>query len=411
MEKICFVVCQYGKEVNGGAEIHCKMLAERLSPTYEVDILTTKIVNYNTFEEYYTQSKEEINGINVIRFSCRPYDRHEHGTLRKKSKWARKLRRTLFRIGLLEFCANIIPKWNFGVAKETEMLKTHGFYSPDLLQYLEQKKKEYKAIIVMSYPYPSSIFGALIAPHKTILIPTAHNEGDLFRSIQTNVFTAVANIAFNTEEERALAKRIFGKKMAKNSIVAVGVETDSNTEEAETVHQKFNIDGQYMHFFGRVCDSKMGKLIPWFVGYKAKYPGDFKLVLTGRLFQDKVDHPDIIYTGFVSEEEKIALIKSAAFVVNPSKNESLSLLLLEAMKMGKTALVNGQSDVMKGHCIKSDYAANYYTSQSDFEKKVHAYVSTPAIANTVNGKAIAYVNRHYNWDNIMATLKNIIETL
>ncbi|MGH2622618.1 MAG: hypothetical protein ACRDE7_03045, partial [Sphingobacterium sp.] len=63
MEKVCFLVCQYGKEVNGGAEYHCKMLAERLTSDYHVDVLTTKIINYNTYEPYYTESSEHINGV------------------------------------------------------------------------------------------------------------------------------------------------------------------------------------------------------------------------------------------------------------------------------------------------------------------------------------------------------------
>lgn len=63
MDKICFLVCQYGKEVNGGAEYHCKMLAERLVGDFQVDILTTKTINYHTFEPYYKNNQETINGV------------------------------------------------------------------------------------------------------------------------------------------------------------------------------------------------------------------------------------------------------------------------------------------------------------------------------------------------------------
>ena len=35
-EKIAFVVVRYGLNINGGAEYHCQMLAERLTPDYEV---------------------------------------------------------------------------------------------------------------------------------------------------------------------------------------------------------------------------------------------------------------------------------------------------------------------------------------------------------------------------------------
>ncbi|WP_294185521.1 glycosyltransferase [uncultured Sphingobacterium sp.] len=413
MEKICFVVCQFGKEVNGGAEIHCKMLAERLSEYYDIDILTSKVINYNTFDKYYTNSQESINNINVLRFDCIKYDNSSYNFWWKKSKSSRKVRRTLFRFGLLKPLANIFPVWNLGIENEKNLLQNHGFYSPDMLSFLEKNYQNYKKILFMSYPYPHTVFGAGIMPSKSILIPTAHNEGDLFRSIQTHLFTKVRHIAFNTEEEQNLASRVFGKKMSPHSIVAVGVETElpESVVKGEDILNEFGIKSPYLHYFGRICDSKMGHLIEWFISYKRKNPSDLKLVLTGRIFQEQIRHADVIYTGFVTEFEKIILIKNAKLIINPSKNESLSLLLLEAMNLGKMVLVNGKSDVMKGHCIKSGYAAAYYLNKKDFQAKIHKYAFNEKLLLKNSNKAREYVNKNYNWTIIINKLKHIIDTI
>lgn len=412
MEKICFLVCQYGNEVNGGAEYHCKMLAERLINDYHVDVLTSKTINYNTFEPYYKEESELINGVNVLRFDCKPFDPKEHKKWRKKTKFSRKVRRNLFRLGLLESVANLNPVWNLGIKNEEKLLQSHGFYSKPLLDYLEQHKEEYKAIILFSYVYPHTVFGARIAPNKTLLIPTVHNEGDVFRSVHTHVFTSVKHIGFNTEEEHRLSQKIFGNKMSENSIVAVGVETEFEKEvPLDELKSKFNLPERYIHYFGRVCGSKMDRLIPWFINYKKKYPSDLKLVLTGRLFQEKIEHPDIIYTGFVTDEEKVSLIKNATLIVNPSRNESLSLLLLEAMDLGKTVLVNSKSDVLLGHSRKSAQATEAYGDEQDFHAKIHKFISDPSLIEKNKIRSREYVQKNYSWPLIMSRLRKIIESM
>jgi len=411
-DKICFVVSMYGNKICGGG-YHCKMLAERLVPHFEVDVLTTKLTDYLKFEKGYTTDSETINGVRTLRFECPSFDVLEHGKWQGRVKWIRKLRRNLFRIGLLRFFADMFPVWNLGVEHERTLLHVEGFYSPDMLAYLQKNHSDYKAIIFIAYAFPQTILGSLIAPEKSILIPAAHDASDLFRSIQTHSFTRVRHIAFNTEEERRLAQKVFGRHLAPSSIVAVGVETDADTSALSDneMREKFGVSGPYVHYVGRIVGNKLGKAIPWFIDYKRKHPGDLKLVLTGKLFQPKVDHPDIIYTGFVSPEEKIWLIKNALLVVNPSKHESLSLLQLEAMKLGKTVLVNGRTDVMKGHCIRSGFAAGYYLSKRDFQRKLHRYVSDGKLLEANSEKAQDYVDKYYNWDTIMGKLRAIIDSV
>ena len=60
-EKIALVAIRYGKDINGGAEYHCRMLAERLVDDYDVEVFTTCVRNYNTGMNELPEGEENIN--------------------------------------------------------------------------------------------------------------------------------------------------------------------------------------------------------------------------------------------------------------------------------------------------------------------------------------------------------------
>ena len=57
-KKIAMVVQRYGLEVNGGAELECRLYAERLTPFYDVTILTTCAVDHYTWADSYKPGEE-----------------------------------------------------------------------------------------------------------------------------------------------------------------------------------------------------------------------------------------------------------------------------------------------------------------------------------------------------------------
>ena len=46
--RVTFVVQRYGKEILGGAESLARQVAERLTPYFDVEVLTTCAVEYTT---------------------------------------------------------------------------------------------------------------------------------------------------------------------------------------------------------------------------------------------------------------------------------------------------------------------------------------------------------------------------
>lgn len=411
-EKIAFIVTGYGRNASGGTEQHCRMLAERLSPEYDVEVLTTCVNDYSRGENELPVGEEWDNGVLVRRFEADPIHPELYDYYVRKSKWSRRFRKHLYQFRLLRFLAYIHPVWTYMQKIEQKVMQSYVFYSPRLISFMQEHKNDYKAVIPINISYPLAYYVSLCIPDKTILIPTMHYESSAFRSIYTEVFTKVAYIGFNTLAEQKLAERIFGKKnMSPHGIISVGINEAIDADWDKT-KQKYNLPDEYLLFVGRVDPGKLHHLVDYFLGYKKKYKkSNLKLVLVGGLFADAVQHPDIIYTGFVNEPEKYAIIQHAKVFVNPSKFESLSLILLEGMNRGKAMLVNGRCAVMKEHCIESGGAAIYYMNKRDFKSQLYELENSSELRMQMGKKGKRYVDEKYNWELIMNRLKTAIKSV
>ena len=74
-KRVAFVVQRCGLEVNGGAELHCRLVAERLDGAYDVEVLTTCAVDYMTWANHYPAGQQRIGKLRVRRFPVvRPRD-------------------------------------------------------------------------------------------------------------------------------------------------------------------------------------------------------------------------------------------------------------------------------------------------------------------------------------------------
>ena len=73
--RLAFVVQRYGLDIAGGAEYHCRLVAQQLARHAQVEVLTTCAADYITWANHYPEGLEELEGVPVRRFRVkRPRD-------------------------------------------------------------------------------------------------------------------------------------------------------------------------------------------------------------------------------------------------------------------------------------------------------------------------------------------------
>ena len=86
--RVCFVVQRYGLEINGGAELHCRWVAEHMAKYWEVEVLTTQAYDYVTWMNHYPETETVVAGIPVRRFPVsRPRSRRSTCSERMFPRW------------------------------------------------------------------------------------------------------------------------------------------------------------------------------------------------------------------------------------------------------------------------------------------------------------------------------------
>jgi len=406
--KVAFVSVRYGLEINGGAELHCRMLAERLAGRHEVEVLTTCVKDYTKGTNEFPSGTVTINNVAVRRFEADPFVPENEGYWLDRAKSARRLRMHLYQAGMLRAVSYLIKVWKWKLDDDIEAQRNAVFHSHRLLEYISRHKNEYDAFIVFSSNFPLFYFTAMEVGEKTLAIPLLHCIKPSFRVSLSQAFNNIRHVGFNTGSEQRLAEGIFGRGIHESSVIGVGIETHIPARW-ENVSKKYGLPEQYILFIGRIDRDKTGKMAEYYDAYRKRYGEKaLPLVVIGNVYEKEPATGGLIYTGFVSDGEKRAILQHARLLLNPSKYESLSLVLLEALHDNIPALVNGHCSVFREHRKKSGGAVQCYMGKKDFIYKLHAVATDAALRKSMTGKGREYVDRNYSWDIIMSRLDDAL---
>lgn len=384
--KIAIINQRYGLEVNGGSELYSRQIAERLAKKYEVEVLTSCSVEYQKWANYYKEGTEVINGVTVRRFKTE----HE---------------RNLKRFTELDIAIHNNPK--VGTDISDPWIEEVGPYCPKLVEYVDKHSDDYSVIIIVTYLYYPAVKSMPRVKDKVIFIPTAHQEPFIHFKMYEEIFKAPKAYIFLTPEEKLLVHSLFDNADIPYDVMGVGVDVPENTD-AKRFKEKTGLD-QYVIYVGRIDEGKdCPRLFKYFMEYKKRVNNDLKLVLMGKEVVPVPKHKDIISMGFVSDEDKFDGISGAKALILPSRYESLSISVLEAMTLSVPVIVNGICDVLKGHCVKSN-AGLYYKNYFEFEACLDYMLEHPKEYGIMKKNAVRYVRENFQWNDIMDKFDKMIE--
>ena len=383
-KKLALVSPIFSPDISGGAERHALNFAEILSEEYELEILTTKALDYITWKNVIPGDLENFGNSKVRRFKV------------NQSRNIKSFNR---------FHAKLIQKMpEISKFKMAEWLQLQGPYSPDLIQFINENEKNYDVFIFMTYLYYTTIYGIEKIKSKSICVTTLHDEPPAYFPIFKETLTNEITYSFNTPEERDLFKKIFHYEPEKYSVIGLHVNQPVIPDLPKPPFE-------YILYIGRIDAGKgVYTLIEYFLEWKHKTNSSVKLLLVGGGEHSDFNNPDIIFTGYISEEEKVNYIKNALLLVNPSHLESFSIVVMESWLLEIPVLVNQESEILKAHCIRSN-AGLFYSDLDSFVATLNYLLKYPETRKKMGANGKLYVEMNYTRDIVRKKLIHLVETV
>jgi glycosyltransferase involved in cell wall biosynthesis len=372
--KLAIAVQRYGADISGGAELHARYIAERLSSHAEVRVLTTCARDYVTWRDEYPPGEDAVNGIPVERFRVA----HQ----RDVRDFDRRSRRVFTRAHSLQ--------------QELNWLESEGPASPGLIARLRRTPGEFDYVLLFSVRYYQAYHGARAVPDRAVLVPTAERDPALGLAMFQPIFRGVRAVMYNSFEERALINAVSGNDRVPGVVVGVGSEIPGAIEPVRA-RQKFGLTHPFVLYVGRIDANKgCAELFDFFLRYVSASAAPLDLVLIGTPALPIPAHPRIRHLGYVSDQDKFDTLAAAAALVMPSYYESLSMVALEAWALGRPVLANARCDVLLGQCVRSN-AGLYYDNASEFAGALDVLVGNQDLSTALGANGRSYFARHYSW--------------
>lgn len=387
--RVAFVVPRYGPRVVGGAEMLCRLMAENLTAHgASVEVLTTCAVDHFTWANDLPEGSAVENGVPVHRFRVDPG--------RNGDRW-----RALH--------TQIDLRMPTPVADQIEWM-SQSVWSPGLQDAAEDDGR-YDWLVPMPYLFGTTFWAAAARPSRTALVPCVHDEPHAWQPVVRRMLASVAGCMLNSQGEGELLERL--APAARMRLVSVGYD-DVPAPDADAVDafcRARGISPGYLLYAGR---REVAKGLPaLFDAYEALVARrtdapPLALMGSGDLSPPASIAARVIDLGFVPDADRDAAYAAARALVNPSRLESLGMVVLEAWLAGTPAIVNGASPVLREHCRISG-GGLWFTGVDELVEALEMVIDDPPLAARMAAAGAEYTRSTFSWPAVRERFTGALE--
>jgi glycosyltransferase involved in cell wall biosynthesis len=386
---ITFVLPWYGPRIPGGAEFQARRSAEELAARgVPVEVFTTVAggVMSDWSTPAFAPGLDQLNGVAVRRFPVRP----------RRAALFDALNRRLLRGERLSLV--------------DEAIFVREIIGSDALEAAIAGERHRRIYIFTPYMFGTSYWGARAAAERAYLIPCLHDEGYAELQHYRQLFEAARGLIFYSAAEQRLARRRYQIDQIPQLVLGGGVET-ALTGDADRFRAHHAVAGPFLLYAGR---RDAGKNTPLLFDYFRRYRADggtLQLVCIGGpgepLPADLVAAGAAHDLGFLDPQAKLDAYAAALTLCQPSRNESFSVVLMEAWVCGTPGLVHSDCAVTRAFCEESG-GGIHFRSAGEFAACLDWLQAHPDQARLMGRAGAAYVRRHFSWDTVLHRLLDFI---
>ncbi|MCS6961357.1 MAG: glycosyltransferase family 4 protein [Deltaproteobacteria bacterium] len=292
--------------------------------------------------------------------------------------------------------------------KEEEVFFRNLHFSQELLDCIRKEAGNLDAIIVTPYLSGTGIFASIELGSKVVMIPCFHREHFANFKLVNLAFQRIRGVlCYSHPERQALLER---HPHLKTAVTGVPIYFAQNPQN-HVGNENKTTDTSYLLYLGRKEPAKgLLELVDFVRAYNEGFGATLKLVVAGPGKIPLVDPRAIPWLEDIEspdEDRKNELIKNALVLVQPSKNESFSLVIMEAWINRVPVMVNRFCDVTT-HFVKESQGGFAVKNFTEFCEAISLLERSPSLRERLGERGHDYVIKNFSPEHVK---KQLLESL